>query len=385
MLVFAAVMTPLLGYLGPLGFAALLALVGLVSLPQLRLTDEDRPIAAVLLIALVWAAMSTVWSPYRPSELEENTALKLALQLVLYAAAVWGARRADPAQRRLALVVLAWGLAAWGVVLLIEAATFGRIYQFIRDATGDPIRPDLGRKNIAQGVFALALLWPVAAAAGYRAGAPAWLAAPMAAGTLLAAWRFGADAPVIAVPLGLAVFVLVCVRPRGAPRVLGVVAALFFLLVPLAMLALRAAHLRWEAPASWAQRMGYWSNALEGIAWRPLQGWGLDASRVFPGITLHPHNAPLQLWLELGMVGAALAAIGWALMLRRLSREQPSLIAAAAAASAAVYLLFGAVSFGVWQEWWLALGALVAVITALADGLPARAAARPSTRPTRVG
>ena len=30
-------------------------------------------------------------------------------------------------------------------------------------------------------------------------------------------------------------------------------------------------------------------------------------------------------------------------------------------------LFFGVVSFGVWQEWWLALAALVAVIAALGD------------------
>jgi hypothetical protein len=58
---------------------------------------------------------------------------------------------------------------------------------------------------------------------------------------------------------------------------------------------------------------------------------------------------------------------------------------AAAAASAAVYLLFGALNFGVWQEWWLALGAYLAVLTALAapEGVvPAdrpRNAASPST------
>jgi hypothetical protein len=35
------------------------------------------------------------------------------------------------------------------------------------------------------------------------------------------------------------------------------------------------------------------------------------------------------------------------------------------AACAAVYLLFGAINFGVWQEWWLALGALVVAFGAL--------------------
>jgi O-antigen ligase len=83
-----------------------------------------------------------------------------------------------------------------------------------------------------------------------------------------------------------------------------------------------------------------------------------------PGIVLHPHNGPLQIWLELGAVGAVAAAAFWGLALARLSRPAPSLAAAATAACAAVYLL-SSVNFGVWQEWWLALGALIAVFAVM--------------------
>jgi hypothetical protein len=51
--------------------------------------------------------------------------------------------------------------------------------------------------------------------------------------------------------------------------------------------------------------------------------------------------------------------------LPRLSRPAPSLAAAATAASTAVFLLFLAVKFGVWQEYLLALGALVPMLAAL--------------------
>jgi O-antigen ligase len=95
-----------------------------------------------------------------------------------------------------------------------------------------------------------------------------------------------------------------------------------------------------------------------------------------PGIILHPHDGALQIWLELGAVGAVLAAAFWFLTLRRLTREARDLGAVAVAASCAVYLLFGALNFGVWQEWWLALGALVAVGAALLDG------ATPASRST---
>ena len=367
-LVGAAGLTPLFAWLGPLGFAPLVGLVGLLCIPAVRIGAREAPLAIVLLILVGWSALSTLWSPHRPAELEDSVALKLALQAPLYWAAWWAARRADPALRRLTLRIFAWGLALYGVVLLVEAFTGAGIYQALRSAMGDPIRPDLARKNIAQGSFVLALLWPVALAGGVRAGAPAWLALPMAAGTALLANHFLSDAPTLAVALALAVAGLVLVWPRSAPKALGVGAALLIVAMPLAVLAIRAFGLGQHLPVSWAQRVGYWTYALERVAEHPWRGWGLDASRAFsPHIQLHPHNGPLQLWLELGLLGVVTAALVWVFAFRRLARDQRSLVAAGTAASAAVYVFFGAVSFGVWQEWWMALGALTALIAALAD------------------
>ena len=77
-------------------------------------------------------------------------------------------------------------------------------------------------------------------------------------------------------------------------------------------------------------RLLIWSFAGDRIAERPLIGWGLDASRAIPGgddpirpgeswMPLHPHNAALQLWLELGVPGAVLFALLAALALARLA------------------------------------------------------------------
>lgn len=366
----AAALTVPIAWLAPLAFAPLVGLAGLLCLPALRLTDEDRPVAVVLLAGLVWAGMAASWSAHQPDDLESSVALKLALQLPLYWAAWCGARRADPVLRRRALAVFAWGLAAVGAIMVVEALTGGAIYQAIRTAIGDPARPDLARKNLAQASFGLALLWPVAAAGGVRAGQPWWLAAPMALGAGLLALLFLSDAPVLAVGLSLFVGVAVLNLPRSGPKALALAAAAFVLLTPAMLLGarslIRALQLTVTPPDSWLQRLGYWSHALDAIAWHPIRGWGLDASRAFsPAIQLHPHNGALQLWLELGVPGAVCAALFWAFLLRRLSRDRPDLAAAAACASAAAYLLFGAVNFGLWQEWWLALGALACVIVGL--------------------
>ncbi|MES2723642.1 MAG: O-antigen ligase family protein [Pseudomonadota bacterium] len=362
-----AVLSPLMAWLAPLGFAALLALMGLLSLPAVRVGKGDR-LALGLLAALVgWAAVSTVWSPVRATEPEDNTALKLILQLPLYWAAICGARRADPVLRSRALRILSWGFAAYGAILLFEAFTGAAAYSAVRAAIGDPVEFPYARKNLAQGIFALALLWPVVAAAGARAGAPAWLTLPMAVGVAIPAHLFLADAPVLAVGLALAVATLVGIWPTAAPKALGLFAAALVVLMPVAALILQKLALGTALPLSWALRTGYWTYAAGRIGEHPWRGWGLDASRAFtPHIQLHPHNGPLQVWLELGVLGAILAALFWAAAFRAQASRARNLLTAACVASGAVYLFFGLISFGTWQEWWLALGALIAVVMAAA-------------------
>ena len=369
LLVAAAALAPLLAWLGPLGFAVLMTVVGLLALPAVRMTDEDRPALTVLFAGLIWAAVSTTWSPFHPKHAEDSTILKLAFELPLYWSAICAGRRADPRLARLALRVMAWGFAAIGLVLIAEAATGGAIYRAIHIALYEPIRPDLADKNIAQSTFVIVLLWPLAAL-----GAPAklrpWLAGAMVAGGGAAAWRFGADAPLLALVLGPLVGLAFWRWPSGGPKVLAGSMSAFFLLAPTLMWAVKRSgdieEIKAALPLSWSQRVGYWSHAADWISDHPLRGWGLDASRMFaPGIQLHPHDDGLQIWLELGLIGAVAAAVFWGLTLARLSRPTRDLTTSAAGASLAAYLLFGGVNFGVWQEWWLGLGALVAVMIAL--------------------
>lgn len=373
LMVGAAGLAPVLAWLGPLAFAVLVAGVGLLALPALRMTDEDRPALIAMFALLIWAAVSTTWSPYHPKHLEDGTIVKMAFELPLYWSAICAARRADPRLARLALGVLAFGFTALGAVLLVEAATGAVVYRTLHVALYEPIRPDFAIRNVAQATFVLALLWPLAAL-----GAPAklrpWFAAFMALSAGIAAHVFQSDAPVIAVLLAPIVGLAVYRWPRGAPKVFAAVVVAFFLTMPALVWGVRAlsdyTQLENAIPLSWGERLGYWSHAVDWIADKPLQGWGLDASRMFgPGIVLHPHDAALQVWLELGAIGALSAAVFWGVTLPRLARPAPSLAAAATAASSAVFLLFLAVNFGVWQEYWLALGALVALLA----GLHARA------------
>jgi O-antigen ligase len=128
-------------------------------------------------------------------------------------------------------------------------------------------------------------------------------------------------------------------------------------------------------PESWDVRTSVWRFAAARIAENPIFGMGLDGSRSFAGqqaitngvvhdvIPLHPHNIALQIWLETGLVGAALAAT--ALLIagfgaaRALSSHRWA-SASACAALAAIAVQWN-VSYGAWQEWMIAL-AFTAII-----------------------
>lgn len=363
----ALALTPVLGWLSSRSIATLLAVAGALTLPTIRAARRDWAVIAVLGIALAWAAVSTFWSPWRPAGPEKSTALRLLLCAPLYWSLVCAARVASPDLARLALRAFAWSCAALGVVLLAEFGLDAALYERLHVAVYRPIRHDLAEVAVAHTCFVLATLLPLAAAAAERVGITRWIAAPMAAGVAAAAWRFGAEAPVLSLAVAGAIAVTTRLWPNQGPRALAAVAVGYWLGAPLVVWALRVSGaypaIQRRVEESWSMRMGYWGHAIDRIADHPLRGWGLEASRAFgPSIVLHPHDGALQVWLELGAAGAVLAATFWGLVISRLAAPRPASPAIAAAAASGVYLLFGALNFGVWQGWWLALGVVIAVI-----------------------
>lgn len=131
----------------------------------------------------------------------------------------------------------------------------------------------------------------------------------------------------------------------------------------------------WAGKPSAAHRLLIWTYADGLIEQRPWSGWGLDAARrlgavapdapvpdcarralnrdTVPLLPLHPHNGALQLWLELGAVGAGLLPLLLLTIVLPLRTVTPRarIAGSAALAGSAVPLL---VSFGLWQGWWLA-------------------------------
>lgn len=360
---------PLLAWAWPLGFQVVVPAAGLLCLPALKVERRDGLWITPLALLVGWALLASTWSPYEPPDLEHNTAAKLALQLPVYLWAVLGARAADARGRARALAVLGWASLLAALLILIEAATGAALYQALRQAMADPIRPDLAVRNVAQGVFVLAATGWLGLAGLPRRIVPL-AALALAAAVLVGGIALRADAPIVALGLSAIVAAAVWRFPRAAPTALAVLVSGLILATPLILGLLDQAGaleaLKGPAPLSWEQRIGYWQVTLAAIGERPLSGLGLDGARVVMGASLHPHSTSLQLWLELGAVGAGLAAAAWTAILLGLRSPAPRLAAPLAAAAATTYVVFGAFNFGIWQEWWLALGVFAGAFSALA-------------------
>lgn len=329
-------------------------------------------------LLLGWMLVASLWSP-EPSR-GIGTTLSLG-GLVLLGAMAARALEQDSAENIARIgTALAIGL---GIGIALLAFDHGSQNLFRRAVRGfPPWAPPLDWA-LKPTVSVVAVLVPLLLGVAMPRAAKAVL---ILAGVAVALWLPGEAAKIAAVAGLLAAFAAMALPrlvARGTAAVLGAV----FLAAPLlfAFALPRLPDLS-PLPPSAQHRVMTWDFVVGRIAERPMLGWGMEASRAIPGGTdtfppavldrygltrpeerevfgrdyahrlpLHPHNAALQVWLELGLVGGVLAAALVVAIL--LGAATPAAIGAAVAGAAT-----GQLSFGVWQPWWIATLVLVAVL-----------------------
>ena len=123
--------------------------------------------------------------------------------------------------------------------------------------------------------------------------------------------------------------------------------------------------------AEW--RLAIWNRVIEVIRQDPFFGQGLGVLRtmdekiptgVFKDelfVPNHAHNMVLQLWAEVGAIGAVLVAV--TVLLAGFRLPQPRALGVAgflAAALAGQFMAIALVSFDLWNDWWWACAGLLA-------------------------
>jgi exopolysaccharide production protein ExoQ len=348
----------------PRGVAALLSFAGLSAAGLLMSSRGSRlspavSLAAVLLgCLLVWGALSALWS------VDPMRSLTVAVRLTgLFAVgvAILAATGSITAPGRLTLLLVV-GLALGVGMALTELMTDGVLSSYFSDRAYQPAR--LNQASISFAILCLPISG-ILVCRGYKM--PGVLLAVATAATVCFLAGTAAKAALIAgLPMAL---LLSRVGPIVA-RAAAVISTIIIVTAPLSFARLERLPVLTEGAddvkLSAGHRLLIWSFAGDRIAEQPLFGWGLDSSRAIPGgedlirpgetwLPLHPHNAPLQLWLELGVPGAVLFALVIALAWWVLAEAHwPPLFFAAAGGSLTTAFVGCFATYGIWQEWWLA-------------------------------
>jgi exopolysaccharide production protein ExoQ len=358
---------PLLS-LAPLGMSPLLIATALLAYAAERVQSGSWPAlpkVALLILALfiIWCALSLIWALNPVSGARKLIDL-VALALSLVAMLALG-QRADRAQRRWLCKPLIGGMAIGFIVLAIEALFDFPLYRAVM-GSANPKLADL--VEVKRSVDALPLLvWPACFALA-RLGWP-WLGAIVAGVFAVACIKLTASTATLGMFFSLVILAASFVSVIWVRRLLAMGTVLaFILIIPVAIIAYDSGGTTSHWLKHSAQhRVEIWHFAAEHALDRPLLGHGFNASRYVPNggavseflppgqslIPLHPHDAFLQIWLELGAVGAIVVAAGLVLMLRAVGRW-PSDMARFILPGYAAGIVVAALAFGIWQSWWMA-------------------------------
>jgi O-antigen ligase len=354
---------PLVLALSALAFAAACILAEGWRAPAQRLLGLlRRPLGLALGAFLLWSLVTLAWS-HRPSSgfaAWGELALPLACGAVIAASGLF---RPGPAMSR----ALAVSIVVAVVLMLAELATSLSVRVML----------DIGKQQgfIFNRPILTCLMLSAAAVAVLRAGTRRRDALLAALVVLAVGWAcFRSESGAAA--LGFILMTLVWVAARLLPRLtLWSVMAGFAATMALAPMMGRfgdvalppALHERLANSHS-RDRVDIWLSFGEAAMARPLLGAGfgttptLDRHPVALAVSEphrpllavgHPHNAPLQAWVETGAIGAGLLAFAGLAFLSRLRRLRAQDLAPRLALFSAAFGI-ASVAHGAWQGWWIA-------------------------------
>lgn len=381
----AIAVVPLIAIFNPKGVAPLFAVTAIVAL-ALHLKAHRRfprlpmPVSLAVLALGLWAAASMLWH-VAPS-VGRTIALTLPLTLFAGCVLIGAVREIDERQREFLRGAAVVGAVLGAGLALVELGgqfPFSRLYMLVvkdRLAGWDARIPNW---EINNGAVAVALfLWPALAVlwsrgARVRAVILYLMAAAVAVGS-------GSLAAAVSVAAGAAAALVAALPGKWGRVVLGAGILVIVFGAPAIMSTFpdgrSFARDHPGLPYSVYPRVMIWQFVTERIWQAPVLGHGVKSSRAlgdnrprldfFIGsdprtripantqpVPLHPHNGVLQVWLELGGVGAAIGAALLLGILGAIFRRRPrdGLFHAANAALIGG-LCIACVAFGLWQGWW---------------------------------
>jgi len=334
----------------------LLVLAGVVRQLGLNSTQAGLRWLIGLILVVVLSAIAASLQPMKSAAAVGNSILCVAPLLFLTTRKNVGGW--------LPASTMAWlplGLGLSVLFLIVEAYTQLAVTRLVFPNVPPTAMSDY--TSFARGfAFLTALSWPVAMVLVRRRG-------PLAAVGLLALCGAAVllgdpEAVKLALLTGILVFLITAWAPaiaRVAIMILPIAAVLAAPVVPFALFPYRTDVQAWFGSSAVA-RIEYWHFLVERWLERPIFGWGPQMASRMPfrdadselygtmtGAPPYPHNVFIEVWAELGLVGAAVLcciALVLAVHLRRLpDRDLPW-----AVATLCTSLSISLISFSLWSD-----------------------------------
>jgi len=347
---------PICGILGAQGYAPLLLLAAIPALFYARPKMPPRTYVILGIAFILWVAATEAWSPASKglisgslsggdlsidtASLRIGLAALMALIVLPASMALAGTEKGNLAAR-----IMLLGIAFQCLSL---AVTAGATQQLIVAVYGDdPARWVNGAQNLSRNATAFTLVLPILAAYLWTRGTVFWRAISifLVCITLISAIRLDSQATLLACITMIIGALIVSAFPKNGLRIMVGSLAAYIALAPLLFgLTLRFFKITGiSLPGSFQSRAWAWERVIEITMEKPIFGHGINASKVwretyadhpqwlaqlpanwayYPVIPGHPHNMPLQIWAETGLVGALLAS--WALAMLALRLPAPS-------------------------------------------------------------
>jgi len=374
-LVFA--LMPFIAIAGGLALAPAGAIIGLVGwLVLLRLNATKfilkSPWFWTLCVLLMWCFAAQYWSLYT-SKASSGRAVTLILAIVILSGAVTTFKALSQQSRQfLRHVFMAGGVFAAALMCIEILSGFGL------SILVDPVNPDEiihtrqsdAEQNLGRGILIYVQLLPALIALLAVQFKRGWVLALGVVLLLILTAYFNRLSLTSYVMIASLIAMAITLRfPKFGVLAACLISVLFIITGPLTGLfasQFTDAQLL-QLPLSVEHRFRMWAYVWERINENIWLGNGFDASRAYEDtftardgreisiVSLHPHNIALQIWLEIGAIGAALTAITMVLLIKpALDFAQTPLRASALAGTIISVTLFGSATIGVWQIWWLA-------------------------------
>ncbi|WP_120496316.1 O-antigen ligase [Kiloniella sp. EL199] len=327
----------------------------------------------IFLLFFGWVTISTLWT------INPLTAFKLDLRLIGLTIAglvlVNAVTYLDKENKRQMTNAVLLGLVLASIFLSIEVFYQAPITKVFKgkslDAWVDPSRFNRGVTFIGISLWILCAIFSKKLSLFFK------LLFPIIPIALL--YFAPSESSLVAVILGTVWYFLFFKLPKLGFRILPIIMIISVLAMPLAtryVEPLYDAESSHSIPFSAKHRFFIWDFVSSQILENPVIGWGFDSARDYPNrgvenyvhtepngniralegriISLHPHNFALQVWLELGFIGAILVSvIIWIVFGYLKSRQLSERIEIQAMlVSTFIIALLG---YGIWQNRWFVM------------------------------